>query len=125
MFGSPLSARGMLVLSGWLNNHRLSAPSPGRRPGRPGIAVQVHRITLGEAGAPAGRWERCWSSALQFPGGPGRTTNPADFTSLMDDLEERIFGPMDDATWISPAMGRAARSGAERPHLGEGRAHGR
>jgi hypothetical protein len=39
----------MVVLSGWLSNHRLSAPYLGRRPGRPGIAAHVHRITLGEA----------------------------------------------------------------------------
>src|SRR3954451_22388374 len=26
-----------------------------------------------------------------FPGGPGRTTNPKDFTSLMGDLQERVF----------------------------------
>src|SRR3712207_8940382 len=31
-----------------------------------------------------------------FPGGPGRTTNPTDFRSLMDDLEQRIFGRLDD-----------------------------
>jgi hypothetical protein len=97
---------------------------PWATAGRPGIAVQVHRLTLGEAGAPAGRSERCWSSALQFPGGPGRTTNPADFTSLMDDLEERIFGPMDDATWIYPGHGKDTTLGAERPHLGEGAARG-
>src|SRR5687767_12385028 len=28
---------------------------------------------------------------LLFPGGPGRTTNPTHFTSLMDDVTERIF----------------------------------
>src|SRR3954447_9540678 len=30
-----------------------------------------------------------------FPGGVGRTTNPTDFSSLMDDLEDRIFGPLE------------------------------
>jgi len=39
--------------------------------------------------------------------GPGRTTNPADFTSVTDDLEERIFGPMDDKTWIYLGHGKA------------------
>jgi glyoxylase-like metal-dependent hydrolase (beta-lactamase superfamily II) len=59
-----------------------------------------------------------------FPGGPGRTTSPADFTSLMDDLEERIFGPMDDATWIYPGHGNDTTLGAERSHLGQWRARG-
>lgn len=59
-----------------------------------------------------------------FPGGPGRTTTPADFTSLMDDLEERVFGPMEDATWIYPGHGKDTTLGAERPHLGEWRARG-
>jgi glyoxylase-like metal-dependent hydrolase (beta-lactamase superfamily II) len=59
-----------------------------------------------------------------FPGGPGRTTNPRDFTSLMDDLEERIFGPLDDATWFYPGHGNDSTIGAERPHLGEWRARG-
>jgi glyoxylase-like metal-dependent hydrolase (beta-lactamase superfamily II) len=59
-----------------------------------------------------------------FPGGPGRTTTPADFTSLMDDLEERIFGPLPDSTWIYPGHGKDSTIGAERPHLAEWRARG-
>jgi glyoxylase-like metal-dependent hydrolase (beta-lactamase superfamily II) len=59
-----------------------------------------------------------------FPGGPGRTTDPTDFISLMDDLEERIFGRMDDATWFYPGHGGDSTLGAERPHLGDWRARG-
>jgi glyoxylase-like metal-dependent hydrolase (beta-lactamase superfamily II) len=59
-----------------------------------------------------------------FPGGPGRTTNPSDFTSLMDDLEERIFGRLDDDTWFYPGHGKDSTLGAERPHLEEWRARG-
>jgi glyoxylase-like metal-dependent hydrolase (beta-lactamase superfamily II) len=59
-----------------------------------------------------------------FPGGPGRTTNPTDFTSLMDDLEERIFGRLGDDTWFYPGHGKDSTLGAERPHLGEWRARG-
>jgi hypothetical protein len=55
-----------------------------------------------------------------FPGGPGRTRNPTDFMSLMDDLEERIFGPMDDAAWFCPGHGKDTTLGAERPSLGGG-----
>ena len=59
-----------------------------------------------------------------FPGGPGRTTTPHNFTSLMDDLEERIFGRLDDSTWVYPGHGKDSTLGAERPHLGEWRARG-
>jgi len=59
-----------------------------------------------------------------FPGGPGRTTNPADFTSLMDDLEAKVFGRLPDDTWFYPGHGNDSTLGAERPHLGEWRARG-
>ncbi len=59
-----------------------------------------------------------------FPGGPGRTTSPTDFRSLMDDLEERIFGRLDDGTWVYPGHGKDTTIVAERPHLGEWRARG-
>jgi glyoxylase-like metal-dependent hydrolase (beta-lactamase superfamily II) len=59
-----------------------------------------------------------------FPGGPGRTTTPESFTSLMDDLEERIFGQFDDETWIYPGHGKDSTLGVERPHLGEWRQRG-
>ncbi len=59
-----------------------------------------------------------------FPGGPGRTTSPADFTSLMDDLEAKVFGPLPDGTWIYPGHGADTTLGAERPTLPEWRARG-
>jgi glyoxylase-like metal-dependent hydrolase (beta-lactamase superfamily II) len=59
-----------------------------------------------------------------FPGGPGRTTSPADFTSLMNDLEERVFGQLPDGTWVYPGHGNDTTLGAERPHLPEWRARG-
>ncbi|RFU19277.1 MBL fold metallo-hydrolase [Geodermatophilus marinus] len=58
-----------------------------------------------------------------FPGGPGRTTNPDDFASLMDDLEARIF-PLPDGTWFYPGHGKDSTLGAERPHIPEWRARG-
>jgi glyoxylase-like metal-dependent hydrolase (beta-lactamase superfamily II) len=58
-----------------------------------------------------------------FPGGPGRTTNPRDFGSLMDDLEARIF-PLPDDTWFYPGHGKDSTLGAERPHIPEWRARG-
>jgi glyoxylase-like metal-dependent hydrolase (beta-lactamase superfamily II) len=59
-----------------------------------------------------------------FPGGPGRTTTPENFTFLMDDLEERIFGQLDDGTCLYPGHGNDSTLGAERPHLAEWRQRG-
>lgn len=59
-----------------------------------------------------------------FPGGPGKTGSPADFTSLMDDLEARVFGVLPDSTWVYPGHGDDTTLGAERPHLAEWRARG-
>ncbi|MEU7871565.1 MBL fold metallo-hydrolase [Dactylosporangium sp. NPDC049140] len=59
-----------------------------------------------------------------FPGGPGRTTNPADFKSLMDDLEEKIFGVYSDETVIYPGHGKDSTLGTERPSIPEWRARG-
>jgi glyoxylase-like metal-dependent hydrolase (beta-lactamase superfamily II) len=59
-----------------------------------------------------------------FPGGPGRTTNPTDFNSLMDDLEAKVFGLLPDETWFYPGHGRDSTVGAERPSLPKWRARG-
>lgn len=60
-----------------------------------------------------------------FPGGPGNTQkDQARFTQLMDDLDERIFGPLPDSTWVYPGHGDDTTLGAERPHLLEWRARG-
>jgi glyoxylase-like metal-dependent hydrolase (beta-lactamase superfamily II) len=60
-----------------------------------------------------------------FPGGPGNTRkNVADFTSLMNDLEAKVFGVLPDATWVYPGHGADTTLGLERPHLAEWRARG-
>lgn len=59
-----------------------------------------------------------------FPGGPGRTTNPPDFASLMADLESRVFGRLPDNTWFYPGHGKDSTLGAERPAIPEWRARG-
>jgi glyoxylase-like metal-dependent hydrolase (beta-lactamase superfamily II) len=59
-----------------------------------------------------------------FPGGPGRTTHPTDFDSLMTGLETKIFDVLPDETWIYPGHGKDSTVGDERPHLGEWRARG-
>jgi glyoxylase-like metal-dependent hydrolase (beta-lactamase superfamily II) len=60
-----------------------------------------------------------------FPGGPGNTfNNPDNFTTLMDGLEAKVFGPLPDGTWIYPGHGNDSTIGAERPHLQEWRERG-
>jgi glyoxylase-like metal-dependent hydrolase (beta-lactamase superfamily II) len=59
-----------------------------------------------------------------FPGGVGKTTTPADFESLIDDVEQRIFDILPDETWVYPGHGDDTTLGVERPHLGEWRARG-
>jgi glyoxylase-like metal-dependent hydrolase (beta-lactamase superfamily II) len=60
-----------------------------------------------------------------FPGGPGNTQgDPKRFAQLMDDLEERVFGPLPDGTWVYPGHGKDTTLGAERPHIPQWRARG-
>lgn len=59
-----------------------------------------------------------------FPGGPGSTNSPEEFTSLMNDLEERIFGRFDDDALVLPGHGERTTLGDERPHLQEWRERG-
>ncbi|MFJ9101110.1 MBL fold metallo-hydrolase [Streptomyces sp. NPDC102405] len=58
-----------------------------------------------------------------FPGGPGRTTRPEDFQSLMSGLEAKVF-VLPDETWIYPGHGNDTTLGSERPHLGQWRERG-
>ena len=78
-------------------------------------------ITLCYGGA--GRTHLFTGDSL-FPGGPGRTTTPEDFNSLMNDLESKIFGRFDDDTVVHPGHGDDTTLGTERPHLAEWRARG-
>ncbi len=65
------------------------------------------------------------NGALLFPGGPGNTEkDPERFNSLMTDLEDRVFVPLPDATWVYPGHGGDTTLGTERPHLSEWRARG-
>lgn len=59
-----------------------------------------------------------------FPGGPGKTPSPTEFTSLMDDLEARVFDIYPDDTWVYPGHGKDTTLGAERPHLAQWRGRG-
>ncbi|MCM3660036.1 MBL fold metallo-hydrolase [Georgenia satyanarayanai] len=59
-----------------------------------------------------------------FPGGVGRTTSPADFTSLLDDVEERLFAVYPDDTVVWPGHGLPTTLGTERPQLAKWRRRG-
>ncbi|MEU6313424.1 MBL fold metallo-hydrolase [Streptomyces sp. NPDC047014] len=60
-----------------------------------------------------------------FPGGVGNThDDPAAFTSLLDDVEQKLFGQLPDETWVYPGHGNDTSLGAERPHLAEWRERG-
>lgn len=59
-----------------------------------------------------------------FPGGVGKTWSPEDFTSLIDDVESKLFGRFDDDTWVYPGHGDDTTLGSERPHLSQWRERG-
>jgi len=82
----------------------------------PGSIALVHRCADGST--------HLFSGDSLFPGGPGKTWSPADFTSLIDDLESRIFGVLPDDTWVYPGHGADTTLGAERPALPEWRERG-
>jgi glyoxylase-like metal-dependent hydrolase (beta-lactamase superfamily II) len=74
---------------------------------------------------PEGAGTHVFTGDSLFPGGVGNTQqDPARFTSLIDDVEERLFGALPDDTWIYPGHGKDTTLGAERPHLGEWRERG-
>ncbi|HEY7045619.1 MAG TPA: MBL fold metallo-hydrolase [Jatrophihabitantaceae bacterium] len=59
-----------------------------------------------------------------FPGGVGKTWSADDFTSLINDVQARIFDQLPDDTWFYPGHGNDSSLGVERPHLGEWRERG-
>jgi len=52
-----------------------------------------------------------------FPGGVGKTSSPKNFTSLVDDVERKVFDRLPDDTWFYPGHGSDSTLGAERPSL--------
>jgi len=66
----------------------------------------------------------CGGDSL-FPGGVGNTQKDATrFASLIDDVEQRLFGTLPDETWVYPGHGADTTLGVERPHLAEWRERG-
>lgn len=59
-----------------------------------------------------------------FPGGVGKTWSPEDFTTLIDEVETKLFGRFPDDTHVYPGHGHDTTLGAERPNLAEWRERG-
>lgn len=59
-----------------------------------------------------------------FPGGVGKTNSPEDFSSLISDVESRLFDVYADDTVFHPGHGDCSTLGAERPNLPEWRKRG-
>ncbi|KAB1662238.1 MBL fold metallo-hydrolase [Pseudoclavibacter chungangensis] len=86
----------------------------GHTPGSVALALAVP----GEA-------VRLFTGDSLFPGGVGNTDGDHErFTSLLADVESRLFGVYDDETVVYPGHGAATTLGAERPHLAEWRERG-
>lgn len=88
----------------------------GLRGHTPGSVAVLYRDSVGVA--------HLFSGDSLFPGGVGKTWSPADFVSLIDDVEERVFAALPDDTWVYPGHGNDTTLGVERPHLAEWRARG-
>ena len=99
------------------------------------VAVGSHRLeVIGLVGHTPGSVALAWSGEdgpthlftgdCLFPGGVGRVTSPEDFTSLLHDVETKLFGRYDDATVVHPGHGDDTTLGTERPHLMEWRDRG-
>ena len=81
-------------------------------------------VALALNGPATGNVTQLFTGDCLFPGGPGRTTQPDEFDSLMGDLESRVFARYGDDTIIYPGHGDDTNLGNERPHLAEWRERG-
>ncbi len=80
--------------------------TPGHTPGSMCFAVE---------GTPL-----LFSGDTLFPGGPGNTSfENADFATIIDSIEHRLFAEFDAETLVLPGHGAGTTLGAESPHLDE------
>ena len=100
---------------------RRRADARGRAPAGPHARAAIALVWRG----PGDAGVHVFTGDSLFPGGVGNTQkDAARFTSLIDDVEERLFGALPDETWVYPGHGGDTTLGAERPHLAEWRARG-
>jgi glyoxylase-like metal-dependent hydrolase (beta-lactamase superfamily II) len=78
-------------------------------------------IALALDGPETGGVTQLFTGDCLFPGGLGRTTKPAEFDSLYEDVKTRVFDRFGDDTVVYPGHGDDTTLGAERPHLEEWR----
>ena len=78
-------------------------------------------IALALEGPATGGVTQLFTGDCLFPGGLGRTTKPAEFDSLYEDVKTRVFDRFGDETVVYPGHGDDTTLGAERPHLEEWR----
>ncbi|MBY0442547.1 MAG: MBL fold metallo-hydrolase [Mycobacteriaceae bacterium] len=81
-------------------------------------------IALALDGPATGGVTQLFTGDCLFPGGPGRTTNPEEFDSLMTGLETLVFDVYGDDTVVYPGHGDDTTLGEERPRLAEWRERG-
>ncbi len=80
--------------------------TPGHTPGSMCFAVE---------GTPL-----LFSGDTLFPGGPGNTSfEDADFATIIESIERRLFAPFGPDTLVLPGHGTGTTIGAESPHLAE------
>jgi hypothetical protein len=86
-------------------------------PRRLGIDVPANSVAFGVVGL-GGFGARSVLVTVAFAG------SPRDFTSLIDDVEHKLFDRLPDDTWFYPGHGNDSTLGAERGSLPEWRARG-
>lgn len=57
-------------------------------------------------------------------GGLRNTSSPENFTSLFNDVSERLFDALPDGTWFYAGRGDDSTLGEQKPHVEEWRARG-
>ena len=73
---------------------------------------------------PAGH-PHLWTGDSLFPGGVGNTDrDPERFTSLINDVEQKLFDRLPDETWFYPGHGKDSTLGVERGSIPQWRARG-
>jgi glyoxylase-like metal-dependent hydrolase (beta-lactamase superfamily II) len=81
-------------------------------------------VALALTGPAAGDATQLFTGDCLFPGGVGKTWQPADFTQLLSDVTSRVFDRFGDDTVVYPGHGDDTTLGAERPHLAEWKQRG-
>ena len=81
-------------------------------------------VALALRGPAAGDVTQLFTGDCLFPGGLGRTTKPAEFESLFEDVKTKVFDRFGDETIVYPGHGDDTTLGAERPQLDEWRERG-